>query len=74
MNIENLAKLPEDEFAELENELAKLKTLEQVLTWAGTKPKGDFVPQIVLEVITQDEFTHDIIVPYRDLFLVFDTT
>lgn len=74
MNIENLAKLPEDEFAELENELAKLKTLGQVLTWAQTKPKGHLVPQIVLEVITQDEFTHDVIVPYKDLFLVFDTT
>ena len=74
MKIENLAKLPDDEFAELEMELAKLKTLGQVLTWAGTKPKGDFVPQIVAEVITQDEYTHDVIVPYKDLFLVFDTT
>jgi hypothetical protein len=74
MKLENLAKLPKNEFAKLEIELAHLKTLGQILTWAGTKPKGDFVSQIVLEVITQDEFTHDIIVPYRDLFLVFDTT
>lgn len=74
MKFENLAKLPDKEFAKLENELANLKTLGQVLNWARTKPKGEFLPQIVAEVITQDEFTHDVIVPFRDLFLVFDTT
>ena len=76
MNITNLAKLSENEFAELEKVLAKQKTLGQVLTWAGSAPKakGDFLPQIVAEVVTQDEFTHDVIVPYKDLFLVYDTT
>lgn len=74
MKFENLAELPDEEFAGLENELAKLKTLGQVLTWAGTKPKGTFLPQIVAEVVTQDEYTHDVIVPFHGLFLVFDTT
>lgn len=74
MKITNLANLPEDEFAELETELAKHKTLGQVLSWASAKPKGEFLPQIVAEVITQDEFTHDVIVPYKNLFLVYDTT
>ncbi|HQU86493.1 MAG TPA: hypothetical protein PKY59_25405 [Pyrinomonadaceae bacterium] len=74
MKFFNLAKLPEKEFAELEKELAKHKTLGQVLTWATTKTKGDFLPQIVSEVVTQDEFTHDVVIPYRDLFLVYDTT
>lgn len=74
MKITNLANLPEDEFANLETELAKQKTLGQVLTWANAKSKKDFLPQIVAEVITQDEFTHDVIVPYQDLFLVYDTT
>jgi hypothetical protein len=75
MKVLNLAKLSENEFAELENVLAKHKTLGQVLTWAGGAPaKGDFLPQIVAEVITQDEFTHDVVVPYKDLFLVYDTT
>jgi hypothetical protein len=74
MNITNLANLPEDEFADLENELAKHKTLGQVLVWAGSQPKNDFLPQIVAEVITQDEFTHDCIVAYKNLFLVYDTT
>lgn len=74
MKIFNLAEITENEFAKLENELAKHKTLGRVLTWASAKPKGDFLPQIVAEVITQDEFTHDVIVPYKNLFLVYDTT
>lgn len=74
MKIRNLANLPEKEFAELESELAKHKTLEQVVTWASSQSKSDFLPQIVAEVIMQDEFTHDIVVPYKSVFLVYDTT
>ena len=74
MKINNLANLPEDEFAEFENKLARYETLGQVLTWASSKPNGNFLSQIVAEVITQDEFTHDVIIPYKNLFLVYDTT
>jgi hypothetical protein len=74
VKITNLAKLSENEFAELEKVLAKQKTLGQALAWASLQPKGDFLPQIVAEVVTQDEFTHDVVVPYKDLFLVYDTT
>ena len=74
MRIRNLAKMPENDFAELEKVLAKHKTLGRVLTWATAQPKGDFLPQTVAEVITQDEFTHDIVIPYKDVFLVYDTT
>ncbi|MGC2236194.1 MAG: hypothetical protein WA584_08535 [Pyrinomonadaceae bacterium] len=74
MKIENLANLSQAEFANLENELAKHKTLGKVLAWASSQPKNDFLPQIVADVITQDEFTHDVIVPYKNLFLVYDTT
>lgn len=74
MKIENLANLTEKEFSEIENELATLKTLGQVLIWASAKPKGDFLPKIVAEVVQQDEFTNDVVIPYKDLFLVFDTT
>jgi len=74
MKITNLAKLSDEDFAELERELAKHKTLGRVLSWANTKPKGEFLPQIVAEVVTQDEFTHDVIVPYKKIFLVYDTT
>ena len=74
MRIINLANLSEKEFANLENELAKHKTLGQVLSWASSQPKSDFLSQIVAEVVIQDEFTHDCVVPYKNLFLVYDTT
>ncbi len=74
MKITNIAELSEAEFAKLERELAKLETLRQVLDWANSKQRKSFLPQIVSEVISQDEFTNDVIVPYKDLFLVFDTT
>ena len=70
----NITTLSQTDFAELENELAKHKTLGQVLTWASSQPKKYFLPQIVAEVVTQDEFTHDVVIPYKDLFLVYDTT
>ena len=54
--------------------IAGHKGLKDVLAWAADKPKKDVHPQIVAEVITQDEFTHDVVVPYRDIFLVYDTT
>ena len=74
MKITDLANLPEEESAKLENELSKHKTLGQALTWANLKSKTDFPPQIVADVVTQDEFTHDVVVPFKNLFLVYDTT
>ena len=74
MKIRDLANLSATDFAELEKVLAKHKTLGQVLTWASSQPKELFLPQIVAEVVTQDEFTHDVVIPYKDLFLVYDTT
>jgi hypothetical protein len=74
MKITNLADLSENEFAAIERELAEHKSLARVLAWANTKPKTDLLPRIVSEVIAQDEYTHDVVVPYKDLFLVYDTT
>ena len=54
--------------------IASHKALAEVLAWAATKPKQVMHPHIVAEVITQDEFTHDVIVPFHDVFLVYDTT
>jgi len=74
MIISNLANLPEKEFAELERILAKHKTLGRALRWASAQPRKDFLPQMVAEVVTQDEFTHDVVIPYKKVFLVYDTT
>jgi hypothetical protein len=74
MKIINHANLSEGDFNFIKGELMNHKTLGQVLAWAATKPKADFLPRTVAEVVTQDEFTHDVVVSYKNLFLVYDTT
>jgi len=46
-------------------------TLEDVLAWArAQRPEAEIV-----DVIVQDEFTHDVILPWsHGLYLVYDTT
>lgn len=75
MKIVNYAGLDSEGLARLEGELSGQQNLNDVLRWALSRPKGVFIPSVVAEVIVQDEFTHDVIVPYRDgLVLVYDTT
>jgi hypothetical protein len=74
MKVINHAELQPPDFAEIEAEVQRHKTLGQVLNWASAKPKGEFTPQIVAEVVTQDEFTHDVIISYKNVYLVYDTT
>jgi hypothetical protein len=50
---------------------ADQRTLGDVLDWC----RAHGLPPRWPEVVTQDEYTHDVIVPYRDaLYLVYDTT
>jgi hypothetical protein len=70
----NLSNLPVDEFEPLAIEIDKHGSLSEVLAWASLKEKDQVHPQIVAEVVVQDEFTHDVIVPYKNVFLVYDTT
>lgn len=45
-------------------------TLAALLRWANSqRPR---VP--VLEIVTQDEYTHDVVLPFGPAFLSFDTT
>ena len=50
---------------------ARHRTLEEVLAWAfAHRP-----PLTIVEVIVQDEFTHDVVLAFRDgAYLVYDTT
>ena len=75
MRLVNHANLTPERLAEVEAELSGQKNLADVLRWAGSQKAGVFVPTVVSEVVVQDEFTHDVIVPWRDgLVLVYDTT
>ena len=75
MRVVNYANLSPEQVAQLEEELLGQQNLNDVMKWALFHPKGVFIPSVVANVIVQDEFTHDVIVPYRDgLVLVYDTT
>jgi hypothetical protein len=71
MRIDNRAALAIEEIARLEALAVDWQSLQQVVRWG----LGHSPPLIVYEVIVQDEFTHDVVMPYEgDSFLVFDTT
>ena len=70
----NLSSLSEAELAPILAEVDRHNGLNDVLAWAAGKPKNEIHPHIVAEVVTQDEYTHDVIVPYKNIYLVYDTT
>lgn len=75
MRVVNQASLSPEEIAQIESELSGQQNLHDVMKWALSHPKGVFIPSVVASVIVQDEFTHDVIIPYRDdLVLIYDTT
>jgi hypothetical protein len=75
MRLLNQANLSPQTIAEIEAQLSDQENLKDVMTWALSSPSGIFIPQVVADVIVQDEFTHDVVVPWREgLVLVYDTT
>jgi hypothetical protein len=75
MRVLDRANLSPDALAGIAAELSDQENLRDVMSWALAAPSGTFISSVVSEVIVQDEFTHDVIVPWRDgLVLVYDTT
>ena len=75
MRVLNFANLSTETVAGIEAELSAQENLKDVMAWALRQPPGTFIPSVVAQVIVQDEFTHDVVVPWRDgLVLVYDTT
>jgi hypothetical protein len=64
MRLVNQSKLPAKKIAELEAKIPEQENLQDVMRWALSDP-GGFVPQVVANVVVQDEFTHDVVVPWR---------
>lgn len=62
--------LPSELLASLKAELKSLSILQDVIRWGFSQSP----PSDVADVVIQDEFTHDVVLPWRHLFLVFDTT
>jgi hypothetical protein len=66
-----LASLAPEAIAEVERTAGRHRTLEQVLDWC----RAQTPPIWVDELITQDEFTHDVVVRFGELlYLVYDVT
>ena len=75
MRVVNYTNLSNEEVTFLEDELPEHQNLNELMKWALSHSEKIFIPSIVADVVVQDEFTHDIIVPYRDgLVLVYDAT
>ena len=56
---------------DLLTEVSSFRTLEQAMVWAFARTP----PAQLLNVVTQDEFTHDVVIQVSpEVFLVFDTT
>lgn len=52
------------------DELASLWSLQDVVRWGFAQSPS----YLVIDVIVQDEFTHDVVMAAGDIFLVFDST
>lgn len=75
MNIQNRASLSPAELDALSSELGGLESLADVLRWGRGQPKGSVHPTVIADVVVQDEFTHDAVVPWRSgRALVFGST
>jgi hypothetical protein len=56
--------------ATVERTFANFSTLADLLGWAARQ-----VPRVaVSEIVTQDEYTHDVVLPFGEYYLSFDTT
>jgi hypothetical protein len=54
----------------VEQAFGQTHTLADVLAWGARQ-----VPRVnVAEIVTQDEYTHDVVIAAEENFLVFDTT
>lgn len=73
MRLVNQSNLQPAIIAVIEMEVSRQENLLDVMRWAESAP-DQFAAGVVANVVVQDEFTHDVIVPWRDLVLVYDTT
>jgi hypothetical protein len=55
---------------DLKRELAGLASLEKILAWMQAKQ----LPLAQLDLVAQDEFCHDLFVPWQDRWLIFGLT
>ena len=64
------AKLDETTRQRLAAAVATQTSLEMVLNWG----RAQRPPTDIESVLTQDEYTHDVLIPFEGRYLVYDTT
>jgi hypothetical protein len=74
MNVVNRSNLTDNDFSVFRNELAQHRSLQDLLKWAEKQSPGTLVPGAIAELVVQDEFTHDLVVPWRGFYVVYGTT
>ena len=72
--VKNRSSISKEDFENISNELKQHLSLQDLLRWAERQPEGTLIPGAISGLIVQDEFTHDIVVPWRNLFIVYGTT
>ena len=69
--VSSVGNVPQLVLVRAQAELGQHRTLADVLRWGREQSP----PRAVVEIITQDEYTHDVVVPFEgDHFLAFDAT
>jgi hypothetical protein len=64
------ANLDESTRARLARIVASQSSLEGVLNWG----RAQRPPVDIESILTQDEYTHDVLIPFEGRYLVYDTT
>jgi hypothetical protein len=71
VSVDAAGDVPERDIAHFRVALGDLRTLGAVLEWLRLQAP----PRVVHEIVTQDEYTHDVVVRWDErLALVFDAT
>jgi hypothetical protein len=75
MNLKNYAHLSPAEMDAVRSELGDQNSVLDLHRWSQRQPYGVLLPEVIAERVVQDEFTQDLIVPWRDgLVLVYEAT
>ena len=74
MKVVNRANLSSEIFKPIAEQLQHHRSLLDILKWARKEPAGNLLPEILSDLVVQDEFTHDLVVPWKQLYFVYDTT
>ena len=74
MKVVNRANLPVKVFESIADEIQHHRSLLDILKWARKQPAGTLIPEILSDLVVQDEFNHDVVIPWKNLHLVYETT